>query len=272
MKKFDGILFVSDLDDTLLTDDKKISAENRKAIEYFESEGGKFSFITGRIPLGAKPILDQLTPNIPFGCINGGGIYDTFEKEYVWKLTLDKNYMELLDYVRNEFPTVGIEVCTFDGSYFCHKNELIEVHRIIEQFPDRRCHYNDITEPVAKVLLVDEEELIPSLMEGLSKQNISSRFDFVRSTSQYYEIVPKGASKGNALLKLADILDINPAKTISIGDNDNDVSMLKAAKLGFAVSNASHNAKTCADYITVSNNEHAIAKVIEDLDNKKIEI
>lgn len=272
MKKFDGILFVSDLDDTLLNDDKKISDENRKAIEYFESEGGKFSFITGRIPLGAKPILDQLTPNIPFGCINGGGIYDASAKEYVWKLTLDENYKELVKYVRNEFPTVGIEVCTFDGSYFCYKNELTEVHRIIEQFPDRRCHCDDITEPVAKVLMIDEEELIPSLMEGLSKQSISSRFDFVRSTSQYYEIVPKGASKGNAMLKLAEILGLDASKTISIGDNDNDVSMLKAAKLGFAVSNASHNAKTCADYITVSNNEHAIAKVIEDLDNKKIEI
>ena len=94
----------------------------------------------------------------------------------------------------------------------------------------------------------------------------------MRSTSQYYEIVPKGASKGNAMLKLAEILGINPAKTISIGDNDNDVSMLKAARIGFAVENASKNAKACADFITVSNNDHAIAKVVEMVDCGEIEM
>ena len=272
MGKFDGILFVSDLDETLLTDERIVSEENKKAIEYFESEGGSFSFITGRIPLGAKPILEQLTPKIPFGCINGGGIYDKAKEEYIWKLTLPETAIELIDFVRENFPTVGIEACTFDGSYFCYKNSLTELHRQIEKFPDRRCHQSEIKEPLAKILLIDEADMIPSLMEGLKRHNKASMFDFVRSTSQYYEIVPKGASKGNAMLQLAEILGVNPAKTISIGDNDNDVSMLKAAKLGFAVSNASENAKKCADFITVSNNEHAIAKVIELLDDEKIKI
>ena len=272
MGKFDGILFVSDLDDTLLDNDKRVSEENKKAIKYFEDEGGSFSFITGRIPLGAKPILEQLTPKIPFGCINGGGIYDKLREEYVWKLTLPESVLEMVDFVREVFPTTGIEVCTFDGSYFCHKNELTEIHRQIENFPDRNCHQSEIKEPVSKILLIDEEENIPKLIKALAKNPKSAQFDFVRSTSQYYEIVPKGASKGNAMLKLAEILGINPAKTISIGDNDNDVSMLKAARIGFAVENASKNAKACADFITVSNNDNAIAKVVEMLDCGEIEM
>ncbi len=272
MGKFDGILFVSDLDDTLLMDDKTISRENKEAISYFESEGGSFSFITGRIPLGAKPILDQLTPKIPFGCINGGGIYDKSKEEYVWKASVPDLWVEMVDFVREEFPGIGIEVCTFEGSYFCNKNPRIEEHRLIERFPDLNCHQSEIKEAVSKVLFVDEKENIEKLIEGLKKHDKAAMFDFVRSTIWYYEMVPKGASKGNVMLKLAEILGINPAKTISIGDNDNDVSMLKAAKLGFAVKNASENAKKCADFITVSNNEHAIAKVIELLDKKEIEI
>ena len=63
------------------------------------------------------------------------------------------------------------------------------------------------------------------------------------------------------------ILDVSNEKTISIGDNDNDASMLEKAKLGIAVSNASEKAKKAANYITVSNEEDAIAQIIYELDN-----
>ena len=56
MGKFDGILLCTDLDDTLLTTDKRVSDENSKAIEYFKSEGGLFTFATGRVPQGAKSV------------------------------------------------------------------------------------------------------------------------------------------------------------------------------------------------------------------------
>ena len=61
MGKFDGILLCTDLDDTLLTTDKRVSDENSKAIEYFKSEGGLFTFATGRVPQGAKLMLTTFT-------------------------------------------------------------------------------------------------------------------------------------------------------------------------------------------------------------------
>ena len=79
MKSFEGILICTDLDGTILRDDKTVSEENREAIEYFKSEGGYFTFITGRMPYFAKDIYEMIKPNAPIGCINGGGIYD-FEK------------------------------------------------------------------------------------------------------------------------------------------------------------------------------------------------
>ena len=76
MGKFDGILICTDLDGTLLGSDRKISKENIEAIEYFKSEGGLFTFITGRMPCLVNDIYNAIKPNAPFGCINGGGIYD----------------------------------------------------------------------------------------------------------------------------------------------------------------------------------------------------
>jgi P-type E1-E2 ATPase len=59
-------------------------------------------------------------------------------------------------------------------------------------------------------------------------------------------------------------------KTIAVGDYNNDVPMLRAAAVGVAVANACAEAKETANYHTVSNEEHAIAKIIEDIENGKI--
>ena len=61
-------------------------------------------------------------------------------------------------------------------------------------------------------------------------------------------------------------------RTIAVGDYNNDVGMLKAAGLGIAVANAVKEAKEAADLITVSNEEHAIAQIISDIENGRITI
>ena len=72
--------------------------------------------------------------------------------------------------------------------------------------------------------------------------------------------------KNTALLKMAELLGIAPEKTIAVGDFNNDVSMIRAAGIGFAVDNAVAEAKAVADYVTVSNNHHAIAAIVDRLD------
>ena len=59
-------------------------------------------------------------------------------------------------------------------------------------------------------------------------------------------------------------------KTVAVGDYNNDISMLKAARLGIAVANACPEAKAAADAVTVSNEEHAIAKIISDIEQGKL--
>ncbi len=273
MKKFDGVLFVTDLDGTLLKNDKTISKENIDAIEYFKSEGGIFTFITGRLPIATRRIFDLIRPNAPCGCINGGSIFDYKKNELLWSVDISRSVLELVEYVDKNLPDMGIEVNAHDKIYFCKKSVATEKHRMNEKFQDLSCHYNDVKEPIAKILFAHEDEWMMSRLIDLLKVHPRSKdFEFIRSDVEYYEILPKGINKGRAVLTIADLLGIDPAKTIAAGDNDNDASMLSMAKLGIAVSNASDTAKQAADYITVSNEEHAIAKIIEKLDNGKISI
>ena len=98
----------------------------------------------------------------------------------------------------------------------------------------------------------------------------TENFGYIRSEKTLYEILPKGISKASVLPKLSEHLRIDPSQIIAVGDYNNDIEMIKRAGVGIAVANATHEAKAVADFITVSNEEDAIAKIIYDIDNGSI--
>lgn len=265
MKKFEGLLLATDLDGTLLKNDKSISEENLEAIEYFKANGGKFTFITGRLPVGSKRIYNMVKPNAPIGCINGGAIFDWENEKLLWHKALCDEALFLAEYVDKNMPTMGIELNAFDKIYFCKKNPAVEQHRKNENFEDIICHYTEVEEPVSKILFADRPEEVDKLVQLLAKYAESEKYDLIRSDPKYYEVLPKGSSKGDLVVKIAQMLGVDIKNTIAVGDNDNDVSMIKIVGKGYAVSNASDNAKAAADFITVSNEEHAISKIIENI-------
>ena len=271
MKKFEGILICTDLDGTLLRDDKSISKKNLEKIEYFKAEGGFFTFITGRMPFFVQNIYNTIKPNAPFGCINGGGIFDHRTMEYLWQEELSKEAVELIRAVDEAVAGIGIQVNTFDKIYFSRENDAMKHFRALTGMPNIVKHYDEVTEPFAKIVFGDmKEESIMKTKAVLDSHPQTAKFDYIRSEKTLYEILPKGISKATVLPKLAEILGVDERKTVAVGDYNNDIEMLRRAGVGIAVSNATDETKAVADYITVSNNEDAIAKIIEDIEIGKI--
>ena len=114
MGKFEGILICTDLDGTLYRNDKSISNENKEAIEYFKSEGGYFTFVTGRMPFYAIDSYEAVRPNAPIGCINGGGLYDYEKGKYIWTEELPQGVTELIKAVDESCDGASIQVSLFD--------------------------------------------------------------------------------------------------------------------------------------------------------------
>lgn len=267
MKKFEGILICTDLDGTLLRNDKSISAENSRAIEYFKDNGGLFTFVTGRMHYYAVDSYNKVKPNAPIGCMNGGCIYDFAKSKHIWKSGIDKEVTKLIDYVDKAFPRVGIQVNTFEKAYFYKDNETMMWFRKITGLENIQAHYNDIDEPWAKIIFGHEDEnRLLEMLKGLESHPLAERFDFVHSEKGLMEIMPKGINKGVAIHKFSELLGIDKRKIIAVGDFENDVEMIKEAGVGVAVANACPAAKEVADIVTVSNEEHAIAKIIEDIE------
>lgn len=270
MKKFEGILICTDLDGTLLRNDKSISRENLEAIEYFKREGGYFTFITGRPQVASMDTYERINPNAPFGCLNGGGLYDGTKGEYVWYVEMPRTVCDMLDTVCRELP-VGIQVNTLGPIYFCQENSAMVWFRQITGMPNLQKHHREIDEPFCKIVFGDlDPNNINALIDLLAAHPRADEFDFVRSEKTLYEILPKGITKGSVFPKLVEYLGIDPKRTIAIGDYDNDVGMLKAAHVGVAVANSSPSALAAADRVTVSNEEHAIARLIQDIENGEI--
>lgn len=273
MKKFEGILICTDLDGTLLKNDKSISKENSEAIEYFKSEGGLFTFVTGRMHFYSVDTYNKVKPNAPIGCINGGGIYDFEKKDYVWNSVLDHEVIEIVEYVDKEFPDIGIQITTMDKAYFSKDNEAMVWFRRVTGLEKLEAPYMDVKEPLAKVIFAHESnERLTALADALKNHPKADNYQFVRTEKRLYEIVPKGITKGTVINKFAEIYNINKDKIVAIGDYDNDVGMIEAAGIGIAVANACESAKKAADIITVSNEENAIAKVIYDIEYGNIKI
>ena len=122
MGKFDGILLCTDLDGTLLRKDKSVSDENIKAIEYFKAEGGYFTFITGRMPYTSAKIYETVKPNVPIGCINGGGVFDFEKDKYLMMRTLPEDAFELVKHIESEISDIGVQVNTSRNIYFTKDN------------------------------------------------------------------------------------------------------------------------------------------------------
>ena len=170
-----------------------------------------------------------------------------------------------------KLPEIGIQLNTEKEIYFNKDNPTMTWFRQVTGLPMISCHFEAVQEPVLKVVFGHEEdEQILALRDLLNHHPDAARYDVIRSERTLYEILPKGASKGMVLGKMAELLGISPDKTIAVGDYNNDISMVKAAKVGFAVANAVPEVKAVADYLTVSNDESAIAAIVDMLDRREI--
>jgi hydroxymethylpyrimidine pyrophosphatase-like HAD family hydrolase len=175
--------------------------------------------------------------------------------------------LELVAEVDRCLPEIGIQFSTRREVCFAKDNGAMRWFRRLTGLPMLSCDYRELKEPVLKVVFGHEqEEQIRALAALLAAHPLAERFDFIRSERRLYEILPKGNSKGELLCKMAELLGISMDKTIAVGDYNNDVSMIRRAGIGFAVANAVPEAKAVADYVTVSNDDHAIAAIVEGLE------
>lgn len=266
-KKFSGVLLVSDMDATLLTNKHKISEGNRAAVEYFISQGGMFTVATGRMNVAVRAYLTEISINAPAVLYNGAQIYDFEADRPLSEKFIEEERKQAIRRVYEDMPELGLEV---------YSNETIYVYRECSEtkrFKNRK--YSNIVygmpdevwnQKWIKYLLIGEKKQL-DYYEPIYRRDYDSGYA-VRSGKKYLDIVSGEASKGIALKELKQIVGADTV--VAVGDNMNDISMLQAADISFAVANAEKTVKDIAQYEATSNNDDAIAYIIDTLQKEGI--
>ena len=251
-----------DLDDTLLGGDLNISPINRQAISYAISMGVKVTISTGRMFKSTLPYVEQLNLDVPVITYQGALIKNAISNEVVLTRSLPLDIsLEIIEESRKN--GVYIQVYIGDDYYFDKHNGYSQMYyRLsgIEGKEVKRLEDFLVVEPL-KVLIMDSPETI-SYLTGHYADMFRGKAEITISKSNYLEFTNIGASKGSALEYLAQSFGIKREEVIAIGDGYNDISMIKYAGLGVAMSNAPEDVKKYADFITCSNDDDGVAHVI----------
>ena len=263
-------LFVSDLDGTLLHSDARISEYTNRVINDFTAKGMLFSYATARSLITAKKVTKGLNAKIPLILYNGAFIIDNATGEILKANYFERSAIkELLDrlFENQIYPIVY--------SYLGGEEKFSYVPSLstsgMKKFTDSRA--GDVREravPSAEnlregdvfyVTCIDEPEKLWPIYERYKDAFHCVYQKDVYTGDQWLEIMPREASKANAILQLKETFSCD--KVIAFGDGKNDVDMFEIADESYAVSNAHEALKAKATGIIGSNNEDGVAKWLE---------
>lgn len=256
----------SDLDGTLFNSNTMVSEENKKAIYKFQEGGGLFAVSTGRTQYKVKKFLSDIVINAPSILYNGSGIYDFKKDSYIKSNTVDKrNIDKMLSWIIKDMPEINIQVYTEYENLFISSLDTAN-HDFIEDHQPCKISNLDIAlkEEWLKVLIQGSKERLDIISEKFISNNFAEQVDFVFSSEQFFEILPKDINKGSALNLIKELPEFNNRVICAIGDFNNDIELLSNADISFAPSNAIDEIKEIAKFITRSNDEHAIEDVINN--------
>lgn len=238
-KKIQDLLVISDLDNTLLTAKDGIPKYNIEMIEKFQKLGGRFTVATGRSTESVSRYLNEINLNAPAITYNGAVIYDFENNRILSRFTLPEKVKEILEILLNHFPNIGCEImCDNFRTYVVNENDYVYWHLVDEKLSYVNTPLCQIKNNWIKILFADNNSELLKVKKFCEENIKCDEIEFVMTNTIYFEIMPKGITKGNALKILCDLTKTQISNTIAIGDYYNDIEILKNAGLSVCVDNA----------------------------------
>ena len=266
-------LILTDLDGTLLRDDKSLSPANRTALVRAAAQGAEVVVATGRFFGGIPRELLELPFLRYFILMNGAKVYDRREDRVLYRseipLAQAERVMDLLEPLDCTVDCYQNDVGWMERRYFDHldyyvtdpvSRAMVRSHR--RPVDDLRAQVRAGGDTVQKMqAYFPHLELRPRVM-ALLRREVPGVVQSV-SLPTNLELNAAGATKGAALAALCRALGLDPLDTAAFGDGTNDVSMLAAAGVGVAMANGAPETRQAADLVTVSNQEDGVALVLD---------
>ncbi len=253
---------VSDVDGTLVTEDKVLTSRAQAAVAALRASGILFSITSARPPRGLRMLIEPLgitTPVIGFN----GGVVATADFSAITEHLLSPEIARraaLLDAHR-------VQIWVFSGQDWFVRNSdgpyVGKEGRTVGFRPTMVENFGRNLNAAAKIVGVSKDFDLLARCDREVRTALADRGTVARSQPYYLDITHPLANKGTALSAIAELLDIPLAEIAVIGDGGNDVAMFERSGLSIAMGNASPDVQHAADLVTDSNAEDGFANAIE---------
>ncbi len=269
-----------DLDGTLLDSQKRLSEGNRAALEEAAAKGVHIVPTTGRF-FGMMPQAIRDLPFVRYAItINGAQVYDRetdtaiVREEIPLDMALDiirllDGYDVIYDCYRSNWGWMTGSLQAKAEDYATDSHYLKMVREFRNPVPELKEYLKSTAAEgdVQKVMLFARNTPGSESVTKAITEAVAARFPSIKVTSSTWnnlELNIATAHKGNSLKRFAEHLGYTLDNCMALGDGTNDLSMIEAAGLGVAMSNAHPLVLAAADHVTVSNDEDGVAKAIRD--------
>lgn len=269
MDKDKRMVFLTDIDDTLVDRKKQLSDENRKAIEAFLEEGNVFAISTGRTLLAASHVVKDLgiygQKNVFISCYDGGVLLDTESGEILLRSAIPLPVAYRFFDLAREF---GIHLQTYQDEEVLSLDDDENLNKYCTVLKLQKRVVSDIrtglTKAPCKIIALEfnDPDKVARFREWVQPK-LNGELDVFGSSKFMLEVVPHGVNKGTGLQNLCRLLDIPIENSVSAGDAENDEAMIRAAGLGCAMANAMPYLKEIAGYVTARDCDHSgVAEIL----------
>lgn len=282
-------LLALDVDGTLITSGHLVTPRTLRAIKKVKDLGIKVTIATGRHYPSVVRLARIIGVNAPMVCSDGAIITDLNSSEMTYhlmpreiavdimRMTQDYENFTVLVFVK-EGKIYGGR--SYQGRYFRrlfrlplkytfkgYLNLLRDFAFVpVKNMENTEAVISELKEPAVKVFVYgnDRPEDLKDLIDKI-KDRYGERVSITSSVPNCIDILTGGISKAKGLIDLAGTLGISHDEIITVGDNYNDLEMIKYAGLGVTMGNAPEMVKSKADYVTDTNDNEGLAKFLEKL-------
>lgn len=229
---------LTDVDGTLVTKDKVLTARALQAVRELHKRGIIFTITSGRPPFGMRMLVEPLGLTMPMAAFNGGAIVLPDMTVLDERLLPDELLPGLIDMILSH----GLDVWLFRSTdWYVRSPNAPRVDRETSNIqcpPLTLSSINELPAGIVKVVGVSEDHPRVAACEAAVQAAFGSQVSAARSQPHYLDVTHPTANKGVVVERLAQYLKIPPERIATLGDQPNDVLMFQKSGISIAMGNA----------------------------------
>ncbi|MBD8909722.1 Cof-type HAD-IIB family hydrolase [Methylorubrum zatmanii] len=258
----DIALVVSDVDGTLVTDDKRLTPAALAAVRRLGTAGIGFTLASSRPPVGLRHLAEALDLRLPLGAFNGSTVCGPDLASISETLIPEAVARE----AARRLDDAGVDLWVFaDGSWNLRNGQGPYTdleRRTLQTEPRIVPDLSALLGRAAKIVGVSRDRDELARLEKRLAAALDGRAVVHRSQPYYLDVTPPGIDKGSFVTDLGRRLGIPRERIATLGDAANDIALFRESGLSIAMGNAAPAVRQAASAVTASNQEDGFARAI----------